>query len=160
MIFGCGLLVSLATFAVVGDEFVRFDSLHLAGASIMLATPFVRTRVWVSALTGLLVIAIGAYLQTMIASFPWLIPFGVRQAGVNRVDSYPLLPWFGVALLGIAFGNIAYPLGVWRFPLPRLKMSGVGQVLHLLGRRWLVIYLLHQPILIGLLLLARFVRLV
>ena len=160
VIFGCGLLVSLATFAVVGNEFVRFGILHLAGASIIFATPFVRARAWVSALVGLLVIGVGAFLQTRAVSFPWLIPFGIRQAGVTMVDYYPLLPWFGVALLGIAFGQTAYSQGVRHFMLPELNGALVVRGLRLLGRHSLVIYLVHQPVLIALLLAARFARLV
>lgn len=157
-IFGAGMLVTLATYVVVGEQYVRFGILHLAGVSIILATPFVRARTWLSALAGVTVIAAGAYLQTLAAPFPWLIPFGVRQAGVNMVDYYPLLPWFGVVLLGIVFGRVAYPEGVRRFPLPKLKLSIAGRGLRVLGQHSLAIYLLHQPVLIALLLVAQLAR--
>lgn len=157
-ILGAGMLVTLATYVVVGEQFVRFGILHLAGASIILATPFVRARTWLSALTGVVVIAAGAYLQTLAAPSPWLIPFGVRHAGVNMVDYYPLLPWFGLVLLGIVFGKVAYPEGARRFPLPKLKLFIVDRSLRELGQHSLAIYLLRQPILITLIIVFSQVR--
>jgi uncharacterized membrane protein len=58
-----------------------------------------------------------------------------------------LLPWFGVALLGVAFGKIAYANGARRFALPELGSSAPVRVLRFLGRHSLVIYLVHQLVL-------------
>lgn len=162
MVFGAGMLVTLATFFVVGDEFVRFGILHLIGVSIILATPFLWAPAAVSAIAGVIVILAGAYVQTgnVTTSFAWLIPFGIVPAGVNMVDYYPLLPWFGLALLGIAAGKTFYPQAVRQFDLPEMGAATPVRAMRLLGRHSLKIYLLHQPILIAILLAARFLRLI
>jgi uncharacterized membrane protein len=151
-IFGLGMVITVGTyFFFEGQGFVIFGILHLLGLSIILAYPFLRYNKWVSLLAGLLAIGLGIYLNGLVVSFPWLIWLGVRQAGVNMVDYYPLLPWFGVALLGIFAGYIFYPKGVCRFIWPDLAQAITIRGLRFLGRHSLLIYLIHQPILLGLL---------
>jgi uncharacterized membrane protein len=97
-VFGAGMLVTVVTLLAVGDEFVRFGILHLAGLSIIFTTPFLSRSAQFSLLTGIALIAAGWLANGIPVSFPWLIPLGVRQDGVRMVDYYPLLPWFGVVL--------------------------------------------------------------
>jgi uncharacterized membrane protein len=72
------------------------------------------------------------------------------------VDYYPVLPWFGLALLGIFTGYSLYPQGVRRFSLPDGSAFPPFQALRFLGRHSLLIYVIHQPILIGLLMALGF----
>lgn len=152
-IFGLGMVVTVATFIAVGEAYVRFGILHLLGLMLVLADPFVRWPAWVSLLSGVAAIIVGAYLSMLTAPFPWLTWLGVPPAGVMMVDYYPVLPWGGAALLGVAIGRLAYPDGVRRFDLPDLAGFAAVRGLRFLGRHSLLIYLVHQPLIIGLLLL-------
>jgi uncharacterized membrane protein len=64
-------------------------------------------------------------------------------------DYRPLLPWFGVVLGGLFLGNVVYgrgrPAG-----LP-VRAPTVARPLLPLGRNSLLIYLVHQPLLVTLL---------
>jgi uncharacterized membrane protein len=63
-------------------------------------------------------------------------------------DYVPLLPWLGVVWWGVAAGQLARARG-WTVHLPqRASLAGLAW----LGRWSLSWYLLHQPLLIGLLL--------
>ena len=148
-IFGWGLVITVATYLFIGRGFVIFGILHLIGASIILAYPFLRWNRWASLAAGLVVIALGVYVDRFVVTFPWLIWLGIKQIGVYMVDFYPLLPWFGIALLGVFAGHTLYPAGQRRFSL--LDWSNVlpARGLCFLGRHSLLIYLVHQPILIG-----------
>ncbi len=66
-------------------------------------------------------------------------------------DWYPLIPWFGVVLLGVEIGKYLYPLPDNRGPRPAFldRPKKVSRLLVFLGRHSLVIYLIHQPIFIG-----------
>jgi uncharacterized membrane protein len=150
-VFGLGLMITIATYFYLEQGFVIFGILHVLGASMVLAYPFLRLNRWVSLVTGLLVIGAGVYVDTLVVAWPWLIWLGVKQAGTYMVDYYPLLPWFGLALLGIFIGQTFYPQGRRAFALPNL--AGILPILGLrfLGRHSLLIYVIHQPILLGLL---------
>jgi uncharacterized membrane protein len=147
MIFGCGLLVSIGTYFFVPTEWVRFGILHHAGVAIILAFFFMRLPALLVALIGLGFIALGTYFSSLPGPSEWLLPFGLVPRGLGMVDYYPLLPWFGVALLGVAFGKSAYANGARRFDLPELGGSAPVRALRFLGRHSLIIYLVHQLVL-------------
>jgi uncharacterized membrane protein len=151
VLFGLGMLITLATFLVIGESYVRFGILHALGSALVLALPFVRAPVWLSGLTALVLIGIGAYLNVQAVAVPWLIWLGLPQSGVWMVDYYPLLPWAGVALLGVTIGNTLYPAGTRRFALPDRSGWLLFGALQWLGRHALPIYLIHQPVLFGVL---------
>lgn len=156
-ILGLGLAITVATYFFIGRGFVIFGILHLLGASIILAYPFLRMGRWVSLAAGLLLIGVGVYLGRLVVSFPWLIWLGVKQQGIYMVDYYPLLPWFGLALLGIFAGYTLYPQGAPRLALPNLNPTLPVRVLRWLGQHSLPIYLIHQPVLLTLLLGFNFI---
>ena len=155
---GFGLLITLGTRLFVGDAYVRFGILHLLGSMLVLSLPFVRAPLWLTLTTGIAMILVGAYFTTLRAPFPWLVSVGVAQAGVEMVDYYPLLPWGGAALLGVACGRICYPEGRRRLALPDLGSLAPIRGLRFLGRHSLLIYLLHQPVLLGTLLALQTLR--
>ena len=151
-IFAYGMLITLVFWALDFGA-VIFGILHLIGVSIILAYPFLRLRT-ANLFLGLLVIALGAYIQAKsfvvggIAGI-LLAPFGVIPANLFMPDYRPLLPWFGVVLLGVFFGNVAYL--AWRGKHPASEMPAYAAPLAFLGRHTLLIYLIHQPIFIAIL---------
>ena len=150
-IFGWGLVITVATYFFIGNEFVVFGILHLIGLSIVLAYPFLRWPQWVSLVVGLAVIGLGIYVDTLVVASPWLIWLGIRQAGRSMADYYPLLPWFAPALLGVFVGRTFYEQGRRSFVLPDLSRVAPLTGLRFLGQHSLLIYLVHQPVLIGVL---------
>jgi uncharacterized membrane protein len=155
-IFGLGLLITAATYFFIGPGYVRFGILHLLGASIIVAYPFLGRSRWAALTAGLASLGLGAYLNTWVVTFPWLIWLGVKQGGIYMVDYYPLLPWGGFALLGVFAGYSLYPQGRRRFALPDWSNTPPINGLRFLGRHSLLIYLVHQPLLIGLLMALGF----
>ena len=148
-IFGYGMLLT-AIFLVFGMGIVAFGILHLIGASIVLSYPFLKLR-YANLALGAGIFAAGLHVQ---AGDPtgsaWLLPFGVVPEGWAMPDYRPLLPWFGVVLVGLFFGNVIYGDGR---RLPRLPGAAPvpARPLLPLGRNSLAIYLVHQPAMIVLL---------
>jgi uncharacterized membrane protein len=148
-IFALGLLISFITWLIIGDRFVAFGVLHCIGLSIILAIPLLRYRTFNIAL-GSSLIAIGILLGGVTIETPWFLWLGLESAGLASVDYFPLLPWFGVVLLGLGLGNILYPDYTRRVKLPDLEGLSILKPICTMGRHSLLIYLVHQPILIAL----------
>jgi uncharacterized membrane protein len=149
-LLGWGMIITIVTYFIVGHGFVVFGILHLLGLSTILAFPFLRSR-WASLIGGLLVIGVGFYASQLVSPDPWLIWLGVQEIGRFMVDWYPILPWFGFALVGVFLGFTLWPGGRRRFGLPDLSQTAPVRGFTFLGRHSLLIYLIHQPILFGIL---------
>ena len=149
-LFGWGLVITAVTYFVVGRSFVVFGILHLLGVSAILAFPFLRSR-WASLAGGIVALGLGIYLGDVKALSPWLLWLGVPQITRHMVDYYPVLPWFGFALVGVYLGFTLYPGGIRRYTIPDLSQRAPVRALAYLGRHSLAIYLIHQPILFGIL---------
>ena len=80
--------------------------------------------------------------------FSYLYIFGFFPYGSATLDYYPLLPWFGVVLIGIFSGNMLYFNYKRRFNIIDLSKSKIIQGFEYLGKRSLIIYVIHQPIII------------
>jgi uncharacterized membrane protein len=150
-IFSLGMGLTLATYILIGEGFIVFGVLHLIGISIILSYPFLK-RQRLSALLGLSIILAGWSLQGMEFDYPWLLWLGLTPAGFYSLDYFPLLPWWGVVLVGISLGNFFYRGYRRRVQLPDLSSFPPIMPLLVLGRNSLLIYLVHQPILVAMLL--------
>ncbi|PLS84820.1 MAG: hypothetical protein CYG60_15910 [Actinobacteria bacterium] len=147
-IFAYGMLITL-TFWVLDLGVVVFGILHLIGASIVLAYPFLRLR-WSNGLLGLFIVTLGGYLRAEEVGATGalgvlLAPLGIELESFYMPDYRPLLPWFGVLLLGLFFGNVVYGRSV----ADARRRPPYAAPLAFLGRHTLLVYLVHQPVLIA-----------
>jgi uncharacterized membrane protein len=150
-IFGLGLLITFVTWVYPHNGFIVFGVLHCIGLSILLAFPFIRSRLS-AFLVGLLCISIGVVLRIMVTvDFPWLLWLGFVPTQFYTLDYFPLLPWFGVVLIGIFLGNNLYQNNTRSFRLKDHSQFIINRALCFLGRHSLIIYLLHQLIIVGIL---------
>jgi uncharacterized membrane protein len=144
-------VVLTVVFLALGMGVVAFGILHLIGISIILAYPFLKLR-FTNLVLGTLIFAAGQYIlsQGLDSQSIWLLPFGIVPEGMIMPDYRPLLPWFGVVLIGLFFGDVVY--GDGRRPAVTEDEAPVpARLLLPMGRNSLFIYLIHQPILIALL---------
>jgi uncharacterized membrane protein len=151
-IFAYGMLITVV-FLALGYGYVIFGVLHLIGVSIVLAYPFRKLR-YLNVVLGLAVVAAGAYVpaeQPVVgaAAGVLLAPLGVVPENLFMPDYRPLLPWFGVVLLGLFAGNMLYAGRSPRKSVAGLPWFSPARPLAFLGRHTLLIYLIHQPILIA-----------
>ncbi|MBE3122330.1 MAG: DUF1624 domain-containing protein [Thermoplasmata archaeon] len=150
-VFGLGLLITVVTWIYPHDGYIVFGVLHCIGLSIILAYPLVRFRTPTLAL-GILCIIIGVFLQTTVTvDFPWLLWLGLIPSHFSTLDYFPLLPWFGVVLIGVFLGNSLYQNNKRKFSLKDHSQFIISRGVCFLGRHSLIIYLLHQLIIVCLL---------
>jgi uncharacterized membrane protein len=148
--------ISAVTYLLIGRGFIIFGALHLIGLSLLLAYPFLGMEKK-NFIFGSLSIALGLYLEGLSIDNPWLLWLGLAPVGFYSLDYVPVFPWFGVVLIGMGLGDLLYP-GYRRRQsfLDQLTISECSWIslLCYLGRNSLAIYLVHQPLIISLLILA------
>ena len=149
-LFSWGLIITLITWFFLREGFIMFGILHFIGIAIILAHFLLRFR-YLNLLLGIIIISIGIYLQTITFNFSWLIWLGLSPQYFYTIDYFPVLPWLGAVLIGLFLGNLLYPSGSRRFNITDRSNSLFIKPLCFLGRHSLLIYLIHQPILITLL---------
>jgi uncharacterized membrane protein len=151
---GCALLVSLGSAFMFPKSWISFGVLH--GIAVMLvlarlAAPLGR-GLWP---LGALCIALPFFVQYIFFDSRWTNWVGLVTHKPVTEDFVPVLPWLGVVLFGLAAGQ-------W---VQRARPGWLGsalpaaaQPLALLGRWSLSFYMLHQPVLIGLLMAVQVLR--
>jgi uncharacterized membrane protein len=144
-IFALGLAVTLVTWLYLGTGYVVFGILHLIGLSIILAPLFYRYT-WINLIAGTGIILLGLVAGD-ISGPAYLLWLGIHPVMFYSVDYTPLIPWFGVVLIGMFAGKSLYPEGK-KILFTGMKPPVAARGLMFLGRHSLLIYLLHQPVII------------
>lgn len=158
IIFSWGIVIGIVTYFVDPERYVRFGILHFIGFSIIIAYPFLRFR-WLNLILGLIIILIAKIIPFLGLDISWLGWLGVNAVPRPAFDFFPVLPWFGVVLIGVFLGNTLWPEGKRRFSLPPIASNSIMRWLRLSGQNSLLIYLVHQPIMITILTLLGVVHL-
>lgn len=143
---GAAALVSLGSWVVFPQSWIFFGVLHCIAASRIIGLAFLG-RPKVALWTGLAVIIAGHILHVPALDAPALRWIGMMTFKPMTEDYVPLFPWAGVFLTGMWGGTQL----LRSEPLKTLRQwqsgSPAARLLAWAGRRSLMIYLLHQPVL-------------
>ncbi|HNW04631.1 MAG TPA: heparan-alpha-glucosaminide N-acetyltransferase [Oscillospiraceae bacterium] len=162
VVLGAGMLMTFGTMLFMPDQLIRFGVLHFLGVS-MLLYPLLRRAVEAlhpvlgvllffglflclreipegTVLFGTVTLPAGLYRNdfTAVLGFP--------PADYSSADYFPLLPWFPLFLTGAAVGKYFKDRR-----LPAFMMRKHSGFLCAVGGNTLFIYLVHQPVIYGIL---------
>lgn len=145
-------LVTVGTAYAIPQDFIFFGILHHIALASVLALLFLRLPTLAIAAAAVASFALPSFIAAEWLDEPWLVWLGFSRLPLRSADFVPLFPWFGCTLAGMVLGRLALPhlqrLGRWR------ARAMPSRVLAWSGRHSLFVYLVHQPVLIGSLLLA------
>ncbi len=154
----CALLVSAASYAMFPSTLIFFGILHFIFVASLIGMILLRQGVPASVYGVAGALAIAAALQWSapvfdLAPLQWV---GFMTHKPATEDYVPLFPWIGVVLLGMAAAQLLQNRLVPKLGESPARGVAVPQnpVLRAgtwMGRHSLAIYMLHQPILLGLL---------
>jgi uncharacterized membrane protein len=151
---GCALLVTAGSWWMFPRSYISFGVLHGMAVMLLLLRLAAPLRGWLWPL-GALAIALPHLVQHPVFDTRWTNWVGLVTHKPITEDYAPVLPWIGVMAWGLAAGQ-------WVLHRrPQWVTGSLARPLHplaVLGRWSLSFYMLHQPVLIGLLMLASLLR--
>jgi uncharacterized membrane protein len=151
-VIGLGMILTIGSLIFIPSTPVYFGVLHCIGLSIILAVPFLKYRKYCF-LFAFLFMFIGWQIGQINFQNPNILQFilGLHPVTVYQmtVDYFPLLPWFGITLLGVVIGDVLYCGNKRRFRMPEISNYRPTKLFSWMGQHSLGIYLIHQPILAG-----------
>lgn len=162
------LVLTLVTKAFDPSAYIRFGVLHLIGTSMLLTAlgqkffSFEKSYpLGLGILTFIIFIYFWAYgVETLsfyddLAGRGFLFALGFTGPGFVSIDYFPLIPWVFLYLTGFYFGSYHDHVN------PFLKAHDLGEnFLGKIGRHSFFIYLIHQPITLGILYLLEALKLI
>jgi uncharacterized membrane protein len=149
-IAGCAVLVSIGSSLMFPRSWISFGILHGIAAMLVLARLLAPLKggLWI---VGLVAIVLPQLVQHPFFDTRWTNWVGLVTRKPVTEDFAPVLPWLGVVLWGMAAGR-------WVLAQRRGWLAGAlpaaAAPLATLGRWSLSFYMLHQPVLIGALMLV------
>ncbi len=149
-VFGIGMIITVVTYFFLGDIYIRFGILHLLGTGMILS-PLVRRLHSAVIVAGAgIIVFISNQISGIIVNTVVLLPLGLKYQGFRSADYYPLIPYLAVFMLGIVAYKLYYYQGKSLF-----RGNRENEFITKVSKSSLVIYLLHQPIIIAAILLVQ-----
>jgi uncharacterized membrane protein len=148
-ILGWALVLSVVTHLFDPVQGIKFGILHFLGLSILLHSLFNRMQGFLLAMLGSAILIAGYLIRNVGVPFDWFFFLGLKSINFSSGDYYPFIPYLGIFLWGMLLGRWLYPerKSLFSFTLPLNPVSTMG-------RHTLLIYLLHQPVILGILALV------
>ena len=163
IVFSCGMLITAVTYGMYrlgmsgADVVVKFGVLHLLGVCMLVYPAFKKLPPAMLTVLGLVIAITGYAIRGVVVPQHWLFPLGLTYEGFTSSDYFPLFPQLGYFLIGAAIGKTAYREKKTLLP-GSFQKTPVARFFCWCGRQSLFIYLLHQPIVYGLLELVLLLR--
>lgn len=153
------LAVTLVTWLIdsIVDSIVVFGILHFLGFCMVfygLTQGFWdKFRGYAAPISYVVLTAVSALILNMLnpVSANWLWIVGLWDRNFFSADYFPILPWIFVFLLGTWLGRL-----IEERKLPARFYTASPPLLPQIGRRAFVVYLLHQPVIYGFLMLIKY----
>lgn len=162
-----GMIITLVTYVVFPEQYVRFGILHFLGVMMVLYPLIQKLPNGVLILGSVLIITGGLIIKDQAVNTSLLLPLGFMYPRFATMDFYPLFPYSGVTLLGVLCYRYVFAeqskANASVLPAIRKKQNydkpaqkdeqkkkAAYPMVTWISRHSLWIYLIHQPILLGL----------
>ena len=145
VLVAAALAVSAGTWFLFQNDLAYFGVLHMIALGSLLALPFVVLPIWLGAAAAAVALLAPALYSSDLFDPRWLDWIGFFKITPETADLVPVFPWLGVMLIGVLGMRLLRnsPAFTWSSRNLAVRILGFA------GRWSLIIYLLHQPLLFG-----------
>ena len=146
-------LISALTYAFFPGNFVYFGILHAIAAATLIGVLFLRSHPIIPTAVGLVVILLPWLVNAAAFDTRWLAWIGFAATPPPSNDYVPIFPWVGLTIVAIGATKAALSSGLYG-RIIQLETHENRRFLPFvwMGRHSLVIYLVHQPVLLAVIL--------
>ena len=149
-LIGAAALVTLVSYLFAGDEVIAFGILHCIAAASVLGAVTLRWPAPAGFAIAAFMIVAPIFAEAAGLRLPWpLWVIGLSGQEPNTLDWRPLMPWSGALIMALSAARSQIGARLLAVSANVQFTSRFSHVLVLCGRHSLVIYLVHQPILMG-----------
>jgi uncharacterized membrane protein len=159
ILIGISAVITIATLYFLPDSPIYFGILHLLGFSVLIFIVLKKVIMKTNSAVGIFISALlfaltfnlprgflgfGIYklkIPEFLYNLKYLLPLGFFPKDFSTADYYPLIPFFFLFIIGAFIGKIVTN----KKSLPLIEKNLIPP-LSFIGRRTLIIYILHQPI--------------
>ena len=136
---------------------IKFGILHFLGLSILMYPFLAKLNGYLLATLGTVILIAGKYVSRINPVHDYFFIFGITSDKFVSSDYYPVIPWLGVFIYGIILGKVFYKdkKGIFNFKLKNNIISWMGNIISWMGKNTLVIYIVHQPVILLIIALVR-----
>jgi uncharacterized membrane protein len=152
-LLGIALAITVATHLYNASFGIKFGILHFLGISMLLYKLYGKLNSYFLLVIGTLIIAAGCLIDGIHVSHDYFFPFGIYTESFVSSDYYPLIPWLGLFIYGVAVGKFLYSTkkrSIFSFSVP-------DNIISIAGRNTLLVYLVHQPVIYLLLTAVKYI---
>lgn len=150
LIVAAAVAVTVVTYYTMPEAFIFFGILHCIAAASIVGLAFLRAPVWLIVVAAVASILAPQVFHSDAFNSPALVWTGFGTIAPHTYDFRAFFPWFGVFLAGMAAARLGVADRLARRDAARQPWATLARA----GRHSLAIYLIHQPLLYGALLLA------
>ncbi len=143
-------LVSYVSYLTFPHSYIFFGILHFIIVASLIGLLFMRFY-YANLLIGIALIVIALSVSFPMFNHPALQWFGLMPHKPITEDYVPFLPWFGVVLIGIFSGEFIFKQRHLKFFSRWREKTKLQSTISCMGRYSLILYLLHQPLFMGIL---------
>lgn len=144
VVFGYGMLLTLITYLIAANDYIRFGILHFLGTAILIHSFLSRYSNVILILSAAGSFLLGIFSRIIITDNTFLLVFGIVPPCFTSMDYYPIFPYIAYFIVGmLIYRSHLFPRD------RRMKIGSSFGWLEQISKNSLWIYLLHQPVLLG-----------
>lgn len=132
---------------------VKFGILHFLGVSMLIFPLFNKINNFLLFIAAVVILVAGNIFAHMVMPNDYLFIFNLTSNTFSSSDYYPLFPWLSIFLFGVIMGRLFYAekKSVFPFSLGNNAISAAG-------RHTLIVYIVHQPLILAVLELLKRIK--
>ncbi|MBO9463244.1 MULTISPECIES: heparan-alpha-glucosaminide N-acetyltransferase [Stappiaceae] len=141
--------ISIVTSFAFPETYIYFGILHAIAVSSLLGVLFLRLPPLGALSTGLVFLIVPQFVALDLLNTRWFAWTGLSAFPPPSNDFVPILPWAGLTMIGIFLTKVSLSKNFNSRSAADLPDTQLTRSLVWMGRNSLLIYLVHQPLLFG-----------